>query len=197
MGQSIKKWYSSSIFSVMHSLHNRSSVSKFLYLPISIIRGCALILILQIACLTLKSLRNVYFSLIKCSLNVKYVWSFPFLMILKGGSNWLFPVVISVEITLSRSHSGNSFEFSHRLTCFLNYALFCLSFCLRLNLKPVNYLTMRRSSKHGQAWPSTKDLFYPFLATQQKTTNHTNIECSVYLMFKVCCWSWWYMNYYC
>ena len=26
----------------MHSLHNRSSISKFLYLPISIIRGCAL-----------------------------------------------------------------------------------------------------------------------------------------------------------
>ena len=67
-------------------------------------------------------------------------------IILKGVSNWLFPVVISVEITLSRSHSGNSFEFSHRLTGFLNYALFCLSFFLRLNLKPVNYLTMRRSS---------------------------------------------------
>jgi hypothetical protein len=43
-------------------------------------------------------------------------------MILKSGSNWLFPVVISVEITLSGSHSGNSFEF----TGFLNYALFCL-----------------------------------------------------------------------
>jgi hypothetical protein len=27
---------------------------------------------------------------------------------------------------------------------FLNYALFCLSFCLRLNLTPVNYLTTRR-----------------------------------------------------
>jgi hypothetical protein len=26
------------------------------------------------------------------------------------------------------------------------YALFCLSFCLRLNLTPVNYLTTRRSS---------------------------------------------------
>ena len=58
-------------------------------------------------------------------------------MILKSVSNWLFPVVFSVEITLS----GNSFEFS-RLTGFLNYALFCL----RLNLKPVNYLTTRRSS---------------------------------------------------
>jgi hypothetical protein len=32
-------------------------------------------------------------------------------MILKSGSNWLFPVVFSVEITLSGSHSGNSFEF--------------------------------------------------------------------------------------
>ena len=67
-------------------------------------------------------------------------------MILKSGSNWLFPVVFSVEITLSGSHSGNSFEFSHRLTGFLNYALFCLSFCLRLNLKPVNYFTTRKSS---------------------------------------------------
>jgi hypothetical protein len=42
----------------------------------------------------------------------------------------------SVEITISGYHSGNSFEFSHRLTDFLNYALFCLSFCLCLNLKP-------------------------------------------------------------
>ena len=67
-------------------------------------------------------------------------------MILKSGSNWLFPVVFSVEITLSGSHYRYSFEFSHRLTGFLNYALFCLSFCLRLNLKPVNYLTTRRSS---------------------------------------------------
>ena len=67
-------------------------------------------------------------------------------MILKSGSNGLFLVVFSVEITLSGSHSGNSFEFSHRLTGFLNYALFCLSFCLRLNLKPVNYFTTRRSS---------------------------------------------------
>jgi hypothetical protein len=64
-------------------------------------------------------------------------------MILKSGLNWLFPVVFSVEITLSGSHSGNSFEFSHWLTGFLNYALFCLS-CLCLNLKPVNYLTTRR-----------------------------------------------------
>ena len=110
-----------------------------------------------------------------------------FKMILKSGSNWLFPVVFSVEITLSRSHSGNSFEFSHWLTGFLNYALFCLSFCLRLNLKPVNYLTTRRSSK-------AKHLFDPFLATptaphSKKQQNHTNIECSVYLMFKVCCLS--------
>ena len=67
-------------------------------------------------------------------------------MILKSGSNGLFPVVFSVEITLSGSHSGNSFEFSHRLTDFLNYASFCLSFCLSLNLKPVNYFTTKRSS---------------------------------------------------
>jgi hypothetical protein len=53
------------------------------------------------------------------------------------------------QMTLSGSHSGNSFEFSHRLTDFLNYALFCLSFCLRLNLKPVNYFTRK-----GQAWQS-------------------------------------------
>jgi hypothetical protein len=56
------------------------------------------------------------------------------LLLHKSGSNWLFPVVISVEITLSGSHSRNSFEFSHRLTGFLNYALFCLSFCLRIML---------------------------------------------------------------
>ena len=67
-------------------------------------------------------------------------------IIFKSGSNWLFPVVFSVEITLSGSHSGNSFEFSHWLTGFLNYTLFCLSFCLCLNLKPVNYFTSRRSS---------------------------------------------------
>jgi hypothetical protein len=74
-------------------------------------------------------------------------------MILKSGSNWLFPVVFSVEITLSGSHSGNSFEFSHRLIGFLKYALFCLSFCLRLNLKPVNYLTTRRSSMTNSRSP--------------------------------------------
>jgi hypothetical protein len=71
-------------------------------------------------------------------------------MILKSRSNWLFPVVFSVEITLSGSHSGNSFEFNHRLTGFLNYALFCLSFYLSLNLKPVNYFTTRRSSMAKQ-----------------------------------------------
>jgi hypothetical protein len=54
--------------------------------------------------------------------------------------------IFSVEIILFGSHSGNSFEFNHRLTGFLNYALFCQSFCLRLNLKPVNYLTTRKSS---------------------------------------------------
>jgi hypothetical protein len=36
---------------------------------------------------------------------------------------------------------SNSFQFSHRLTGLLNYALFFLSFCLLLNLKPANYLT--------------------------------------------------------
>jgi hypothetical protein len=46
-----------------------------------------------------------------------------------------------------------------------------------------------------QAWPSAKDLLYPFLAMpttphSKKQQNHTNIECSVYLMFKVCCLSW-------
>jgi hypothetical protein len=87
-------------------------------------------------------------------------------MILKSGSNWLFPVIFSVEITLSGSHSGNSFEFSHRLTGFLNYALFCLSFCLRLNLKPVNYFTMRRSSmakrESGSVCPNSLFALGPF-----------------------------------
>ena len=92
-------------------------------------------------------------------------------MILKGRSNWLFPVVFSVEITLSGSLSGNSFEFSHRLTGFLKYALFCMSFCLRLNLKPVNYLTTRRSSM-AKCQGS--------ILSQQKTTK-----------------SYKYMNYYC
>ena len=80
-------------------------------------------------------------------------------MILKSGSNWLFPVVFSVEITLSRSNFRNSFEFNHRLTGFLNYALFCLS-CLLLNLKLVNYLT-RRSSM-------AKDLFLSFFWQRQR-----------------------------
>ena len=111
-------------------------------------------------------------------------------MILKSGSNWLFPVVFSVEITLSGSHSGNSFEFSHWLTGFLNYALLCMS-CLPLNLKPVNYLTRRSSMAKCQG------SILSFFGNAKKQQNHTNIECSVYLMFKVCCWSWWYMNYYC
>ena len=91
-------------------------------------------------------------------------------MILKSRSNWLFPVVFSVEITLSRSHSGNNFEFSYRLTGFLNYALFCLSFCLRLNLTPVNYLTTRRSSmakRQGSILSFFGNVNGP---TQQKTT---------------------------
>jgi hypothetical protein len=84
-------------------------------------------------------------------------------MILKSGSNWLFPVVFSVEITLSGSHSGNSFEFSHRLTDFLNYALFCLS----LNLKPVNYFTTKRSSmakrESGSIRPNSLFALGPFV----------------------------------
>ena len=111
-------------------------------------------------------------------------------MILKSGSNWLFPVVFSVEIILFGSHSGNSFEFNHRLTGFLNYALFCQSFCLRLNLKPVNYLTTRRSSmakRQGSILSFFGNANGP--TQQKKQQNHTNIECSVYLMFKDCCLS--------
>ena len=96
-------------------------------------------------------------------------------MILKSGLSWLFPVVFSFEITLAGSHSGNSFEFSVP-----NYALFCLS-CLRLNLKPVNYLTMRRSS--------AKDLFYPFLAQQKITKSYeywmfclSNVQSLLFIM---------------
>jgi hypothetical protein len=42
--------------------------------------------------------------------------------------------------------------------------------------------------REDQAWPSTNDLFDPFLTTptaphSKKQQNHTNIECSVYLMF--------------
>ena len=95
-------------------------------------------------------------------------------MVFKGRSKWLFLVVFSVEITLSGSHSGNSFEFSHQLTGFLNYALFCLSFwqfCPRLNLTPINYLTTRRSSM-AKCQGS--------ILSQQKTTK-----------------SYKYMNYYC
>jgi hypothetical protein len=91
-------------------------------------------------------------------------------MILKSGSNWLFPVVFSVEITLCGSHSGNSFEFSHRLTGFLNYALFCLSFCLRLNLKPINHLTTRRSSMAKRQGSILSFFGNANGPTQQKTT---------------------------
>ena len=109
-------------------------------------------------------------------------------MILKGGSNWLFPVVFSVEITLSGFHSGTSFEFSHRLTGFLNYALFCL-FCLRLSKTSKLF---DEKVKHGQVPRIYFILFWqrqrPPIAKKQQ--NHTNIECSVYLMFKVCCLSW-------
>ena len=67
-------------------------------------------------------------------------------MILKSGSNWLFPVVFSVEITLSGSHSGNSFEFSHWLTGFLNYALFLSVLLSTLESKTSKLFTTRRSS---------------------------------------------------
>ena len=69
-------------------------------------------------------------------------------MILKGGSNWLFPVVFSVEITLSGSHSRNRFEFSHRLTGFLNYALFCV--LLSTLESKTSKLFDNKKVKHGQ-----------------------------------------------
>jgi hypothetical protein len=75
-------------------------------------------------------------------------------IILKSRSNWLFPVVFSVEITLSGSHSGNSFEFSHRLTGFLDYALFCL----RLESK-TSKLFDNEKVKHGQV-PIVYNAFY-------------------------------------
>jgi hypothetical protein len=90
-------------------------------------------------------------------------------MILKSESNWLFPVFFSVEITLSGSYSGNNFKFSYQLTGFLNYALFCLSFCLRLNLTPVNYLTRRlnMAKRQGSILSFFGNVNGP---TQQKTT---------------------------
>jgi hypothetical protein len=80
---------------------------KTLYISISIIRGCALILILHIACLTLKSLRNVYFSRIKCSLNVKYFDYVLFLFFhnfysLKTILCFLFFVFINRQVTFDR-----------------------------------------------------------------------------------------------
>ena len=79
-------------------------------------------------------------------------------MILKSGSNWLFPVVFSVEITLSGSHSGNSFEFSHRLTGFLNYALFLLS---TLESK-TSKLFHNEKVKHGKARIRVRSPWYLF-----------------------------------
>jgi hypothetical protein len=67
------------------------------------------------------------------------------------------------------SHSGNSFQFSHRPTGFLNYALFCLS-CLPLNLKPVNYLTTRRSSMAKRQGSILSFFGNANGPTQQKTT---------------------------
>ena len=101
----------------------------------------------------------------------------------------IFAVVFSVEITLSGSHSRNSFEFNHWLTGFLNYALFCLSFCLRLNLKPVNYLTTSRSSM-AKCQGSIFILFWqcqrPHTAKNNKIIQILNVL-FINLMFKVCC----------
>jgi hypothetical protein len=63
-------------------------------------------------------------------------------MILKGGSNWLFPVVFSVEITLSGSHSGNSFEFNH----ILNPTIWVSDCCLAPIQQFFSYI-MARTSK--------------------------------------------------
>jgi hypothetical protein len=70
--------------------------------------------------------------------------------------------------------------------------------CLLAYKDPISFLIIRANGPIvGQTdpiLPSAKDLFYPFLATptaphSKKQQNHTNIECSVYLMFKVCCFS--------
>jgi hypothetical protein len=78
-------------------------------------------------------------------------------MILKSGSNWLFLVVFSVEITLSGSHSGNSFEFSHRLTGFLNLIPYIII------IIRANGPTFRANREWGQTNPDSRfamlDLF--------------------------------------
>ena len=48
--------------------------------------------------------------------------------------------------------------------------LFCLSFCLRLNLKPVNYLTTRRSSMTKRQGSILSFFGNANVPTQQKTT---------------------------
>ena len=111
-------------------------------------------------------------------------------MILKSRSNWLFPVDFSVEITLSGSHSRNSFEFSHPLTSFLNYALFCLSFCLCLNLKPVIYLTTRRSSMEKCQGSILSFFGNANGHTQQKTTDLLYLAITI-LVYQYC-WQYWY-----
>ena len=62
----------------------------------------------------------------------------------------IFPVVFSVEITLSRSHSGNSFEFSHRLTGFPKLR-FILSVLLTTLESKTSKLFDNEKVKHGQA----------------------------------------------
>jgi hypothetical protein len=78
--------------------------------------------------------------------------------------------------------------------------------CLLAYKDPISFLiirangpTCRVNGPRANGHDTAKDLFYPFLAMptaphskQQQT--HTNIECSVYPMFKVCCLSWYYMN---
>jgi hypothetical protein len=44
------------------------------------------------------------------------------------------------------------------------------------------------SDTSSVGWASS--LAMPMAPHSKKQQNHTNIECSVYLMFKVCCLSW-------
>jgi hypothetical protein len=98
-------------------------------------------------------------------------------MILKSGSNWLFPVVFSVEITLSGSHSWNSFEFSHRLTGFLNYAL--LSVLLSTLESKTSKLFDNEKVKNGQA-----PMIY-FILFWQRQQPHTAKNNKIILILNV------------
>jgi hypothetical protein len=83
-------------------------------------------------------------------------------MILKSGSNWLLPVVFSVEITLTGSHSGNSFEFSHRLTVFISNQI---SLIFLLFLIPYIIIIIRANGPRFalcHAWPSRCEIIYWF-----------------------------------